>query len=334
MVSDLGTAMIIQANASALPLPDRSVDLIVTSPPYWSLRSYEDGGEALGGQIGVESTPAEYVDSLIHCTREWLRVLKPAGSLWVNLGDKYNAYNGNRGEGTLQSNRPRQAVERGHGLDVKTARPKSLLGLPWRYAIRCLDDLGLILRAEVIWHKTNAMPESVRDRVRRSHEQWFHFVTQPRHYGDMAPLREPSNPANVRPADSRGDQSEVEVTRRQRRHASVGHPDGKLPGSVWSISTQPMRPPPHLKTRHFAAFPMEGPRRIISAWCPPGGVVLDPMGGTGTTALVAKALGRHGVSVDMSEDYCRLARWRIEDPRQLDRAARAASAPVLGQVGS
>lgn len=324
----LGMATIIRADAAALPLADQSADWVVTSPPYWSLRSYEDGGVVLGGQIGAEPTPTEYTDSLIRCTGEWLRVLKPAGSLWVNLGDKYNAYNGNRGEGTLQSNRPRQSVERGHGLDVKTARPKSLLGLPWRYAIRCLDELGLILRAEVIWHKPNAMPESVRDRVRRSHEQWFHFVAQPRYYGDMTPLREPSNPANVRPADMRGDQSEVEAARRQRGHASVGHPgrelnyhpDGKLPGSVWSISTQPLQTPPHVKTRHFAAFPMEVPRRIISAWCPPGGVVLDPMGGAGTTALVAKALGRHGVSADLSEDYCRLARWRVDDPRQLARA--------------
>jgi DNA modification methylase len=98
------------------------------------------------------------------------------------------------------------------------------------------------------------------------------------------------------------------------------NPLGKLPGSVWTIPTQPLIVPEELGINHFAAFPMEWPRRIIRGWSPEGGVVLDPFGGTGTTALVAHALGRHGISVDLSADYCRLARWRTSDPGEIARA--------------
>ena len=145
------TAIVLRGDARRLPLPDACVDLIVTSPPYFGLRSYTDGGVHYGGQIGSEATPGEWVAALVECTREWARVLKPSGSMFVNLGDKYNAYNGNRGEGTLQRNSIRQTVEGGSGLDVPDARPKSLLGLPWRYAIAATDQLGLILRRDIIW---------------------------------------------------------------------------------------------------------------------------------------------------------------------------------------
>ena len=115
---------------------------------------------------------------------------------------------------------------------------------------------------------------------------------------------------------------------RLTRTALAANPLGKLPGSVWTVPTEPLRVPDHLGVDHFAAFPTEWPKRIIRAWCPEGGTVLDPFGGTGTTAMVAKALGRHGISVDMSADYCRLAEWRTNDRDQLakvlgDRQGRA-----------
>lgn len=106
-----------------------------------------------------------------------------------------------------------------------------------------------------------------------------------------------------------------------------GNPLGKLPGSVWTIPTQPLRVPDHLGVDHFAAFPMEWPRRIIRGWSPADGTVLDPFGGTGTTALVARAWGRHGISVDMSADYCRLAEWRVNDPGELARAMQVEKPP-------
>lgn len=384
-----GTATILRGNALDLPLDDGTVDLIVTSPPYFGLRSYQDGGEHYAGQIGAEATPAEFVDALIAATAEMVRVLKPSGSIWVNLGDKY-AGGGGQWE---KDDRPDPHKRRAASGKIATGgntyglRAKSLIGIPWRYAIRCIDELGLILRAEVIWSKPNGLPESVTDRVRRSHEQWFHFTLNPRYYSAVDEIREEHrrswgdspNGGHAHRMAQAGVNKESNIDR------SKPNPLGKLPGSVWSIPTQPLRVPDHLGVDHFAAFPMEWPRRIIRGWSPSGvcvecgagrrpvahndpiphqktyngkregmagqngmrsgvpsyprwtitgeacdcpdttapttpAVVLDPFGGTGTTALVAKALGRHGISVDMSADYCRLATWRINDEGELARA--------------
>lgn len=404
-----GLASIIQADACALPLPDASVDLIVTSPPYFGLRSYTDDGEHYAGQIGAEASPTEYVDSLIACTREWIRVLKPAGSIFVNLGDSYYSGRGAPGRtSTDPKNAGRNARRAGRsaldapGLGLPR---KSLVGTPWRYALACIDDLGLTLRAELIWSKPNALPESVTDRVRRSHETWFHFTAQPTYFAAVDEIREPSNPGNLRPGDLAGRVSAKDQARRTSRHGTIGHvgkplafnPLGKLPGSVWEIATEPLRVPEHLGVNHFAAFPTEWPRRIILGWSPSGictecgegrrpvvegerrtgphgpqtipydragagtrhgagrstlttvgtyhitgeacactaptaptrpPVVLDPFGGTGTTALVARAYGRHGISIDRSADYCRLAMWRTNDPGELAKAMRVEKPPV------
>ncbi len=303
-------------NALELPVEDGSVDLVVTSPPYFGLRSYTDGGEHYEGQIGSEATPAEFVDALIAATAEMVSALKPSGSIWVNLGDKYAGNTNGTG-----AHRALSRVGGGQARTVEGAPTKSLIGIPWRYAIRCIDELGLILRAEVIWSKPNGLPESVTDRVRRSHETWFHFTKQPRYFAAVDEVRE----------------AHLSVVTPGRRHEGAafgaikngggdgsrhtdGNPLGKLPGSVWGIPTQPLRVPDHLGVDHFAAFPMEWPRRIIRGWCPEGGTVLDPFGGTGTTALVARALGRHAIHVDLSRDYCRLAQWRVTDPGEIARA--------------
>lgn len=317
----LGTAQVIRADARTLPIADDTVDLVVTSPPYFALRSYQDGGEHYAGQIGDEPTPSEFVASLLEVTRECVRVLKPTGSLWVNLGDKYATYAGNRSKGrtSLQgaTDRSRPVVPRLNGLDGGGEVPvKSLMGIPWRYALACIDDLGLILRAEVIWSKPNGLPESVTDRVRRSHEQWFHFTLQPRYYSGVDEIREPHLDTSAHAA-TRRDRTDRRLTAADAGMVSASNPLGKLPGSVWTVPTEPLRVPDHLGVDHFAAFPTAWPRRIITAWAPPAGVVLDPFGGTGTTALVARALGRHGITVDRSADYCRLAAWRTSDRNQL-----------------
>lgn len=402
-----------RANALNLPLADNSVDLVVTSPPYFGLRSYQDGGEHYDGQIGAEATPAEFVDALIAATREMVRVVKPSGSIWVNLGDKYagsasgGTQNGACGKGATDGgDRKRGHVRTAPGMmPITDVKSKSLLGIPWRYAIRCIDDLGLILRAEVIWSKPNGLPESVTDRVRRSHETWFHFTLEPRYYSAVDEVREehkyPNDQRHLRQAggDYAPDAS---------GHINSGlNPLGKLPGSVWTIPTEPLRVPDHLGVDHFAAFPTEWPRRIITGWSPRGvcvecgegrrpvvdrermtgdgnrcgcgvihgtykattqsageqswgrdgrafcssfaitgeacdcpeptapttpGVVLDPFSGTGTTALVASVLGRHGIGVDMSSDYCRLAKWRTTDPKQRARAARKPWTPPAEQL--
>jgi DNA modification methylase len=401
------TVIIIRGDARHLPLADASVDLIVTSPPYYALRDYRDGDSSLIGQIGSEATPQEYVAALLECTREWMRVLRPGGSIFVNLGDKYSDRTGGKhrsGDGLV--GRGEQA-----GILPQTRGPleKSLLGLPWRYALGCIDDLGLILRAEVIWSKPNGLPESVTDRVRRAHETWFHFVRQPQYFSAVDEIREahsrpwvPGRNGGGRPAAARtGDHLNTGLA------TSTPHALGALPGSVWEIATQPLKVPDHIAhatccsgrkrpgcedgLSHYAAFPTSWPRRIILGWSPSGictvcgegrrpvtharrmaagpqsesvslrtaearmrrqgatsslgtydspavtvtgyacacpdtnaptrpALVVDPFGGTGTTALVADVLGRRGVSIDRSADYCRLAAWRTRDPTERARA--------------
>jgi len=379
-----------------------SVDLIVTSPPYFALRSYRDDGEHYDGQIGSEPTPTDFLDALVACTADWLTVLKPGGSLWVNLGDKYAGSNGQSGGASHLSGGATYAPDGTRSKDAKkggyvpesSIPAKSLMGLPWRYALRCIDELGLILRAEVIWSKPNGLPESVTDRVRRSHEQWFHFTRQGRYFAAVDEVREEYAPASLASyakgglAASVGDASHPSRANGNRQRndgneaAWTGNPLGKLPGSVWTVPTEPLTVPDHLGVDHFAAFPSEWPRRIILGWSPSGictacgeprrpvvdrtihlltgsggksitggigarssmvdhrkaseatitsyacacpttdapttpAVVLDPFCGTGTTVAVAHHLGRHGIGVDLSRDYLRLAEWRCTDDTRL-----------------
>jgi DNA modification methylase len=314
-----GTATVIQADARHLPLADGSVDLIVTSPPYFALRDYKDGDKSVEGQIGAEATPAEFLEALWACSQEWWRVLAPGGSLWVNLGDKYAT------GATPNPQSSKSTMTGGQHKGVKSVpvrkvydnlRTKSLLGLPWRYAIGMTDGqgdpggVGWILRAEVIWAKPNGLPESVRDRVARKHEQWFHFTKSERYFSAVDLIREEYQTSR----DNPGGGNTYRVMRKAgAKDTNLGgagyHPLGKLPGSVWTVATEPLKVPDTF-TDHFAAFPSEWPRRIILGWAPKGGTVLDPFGGTGTTAAVAKALGCRGISVDLSAAYCQLAQWR------------------------
>lgn len=275
------SVIILRADAARLPLPDASVDLIATSPPYWGQREYRDGGAALEGQIGAEETPGEYIAALLGCTREWMRVLKPEGSLFVNLGDKYaTRYSSIRGAGRAGLNDDDDS--RGRSGQNRTGAPeKSLLGLPWRYAIGCMDQLGLTLRAEIVWDKPNGLPESVTDRVRRSHEQVFHLVKQPRYFAAVDEIRQPHTSgahgaARAARSDKRADAADrwssrhAQTDYREERNHSALNPLGALPGSVWEIASQPLMVPAHLGVDHFAAFPMELPRRIILGWSPSG----------------------------------------------------------------
>lgn len=303
-------------SALALPLPTESVDLVVTSPPYFALRSYRDGGEHYAGQIGSETSPDEFIDALIQATREMVRVLKPTGSIWVNLGDKYGGSGGyNNGAIGAGGRGPARYTQ-----SLGSARRKSLLGIPWRYAIRCVDELGLTLRAEVIWDKPNGLPESVEDRVRRSHEQWFHFTKHASYYANIDAVREPyKSDSDGLSWQERKDRGAVSDWRGTNVHTTISDGNfkkngyGRLPGSVWTIPTEPLIVPDELGVDHFAAFPTEWPKRIIAGWCPELGVVLDPFCGTGTTVAVARALGRYGIGVDLSEDYLRLANWRVAE---------------------
>ena len=272
---------LIQANANNLPLQDNTVDLIITSPPYFALRSYRDDGEHYDDQIGSEATPTQFLDALIECTQEMKRVLKPTGSIFVNLGDKYagsSGANNNGSTGTLNTkkddtgNKLPVVKDRTQATwtpaDTTGFRAKSLMGLPWRYAIRCIDELGLILRSEIIWHKPNGLPESVTDRTRRNHEQWFHMVKEPRYYTSIDHIREPhtSYAGFAGHAKQYGDQRNDDG----RRGIDNENALGRLPGSVWTIPTEPLTNiPPHLP-QHYAAFPQEWPRKLTLAFSPTG----------------------------------------------------------------
>lgn len=317
------TAVVLRGDARALPLPDESVDLVVTSPPYWALRAYQDGGRAYDGQIGAEPTPAEYVASLIDVVRECVRVLKPTGSIFLNLGDKYAGRSGPQGATGQRADRA-QAATYGRTA-VHPVPDKSLIGLPWRFALACVDDLGLILRRDIIWHKINGLPESVTDRCRSSHEYLFHMVKQPRYFAAVDEIREPGTGRGVTTWAERRAAGEPGRQGEQVRTFGAGmapSPLGRLPGSVWDLASEPFTPPAvspldgRALPAHYAAFPPALVRRIVLGWSPAGGVVADPFSGTGTTALVASALGRIGVSVDASHDYARLAHWRTTDGAQ------------------
>lgn len=317
-------AVVRQGDARSLPLADGSVDLVVTSPPYFALRSYQDGEEPVEEQIGGEATPEEYLASLWAATAEMVRVLKPTGSIWVNLGDKYAGGGQGGHTGPLdQSEGYREARAGGYTRPKVGVPSKSLMGLPWRYANGCVDQLGLILRRDVVWDKPSGLPEAVTDRCRTSHEYWFHLTKKPHYFAALDELREPYT----------GDRT---LSRRLKHDGGGKHdqrapwarpnPLGSIPGSVWTVAAEPLTVPDELGVDHFAAFPGEFPRRIIAGWAPEKGVVLDPFGGTGTTAMMARAMGRIGISIDLSSDYCRLAEWRIFESKHAAKVLKRATA--------
>jgi len=162
-VPHLNMPLLLRGDARALPLPDQSVDLVVTSPPYFALRSYSDGGEHYTGQMGSEPTPTEFLDALLAATAEMVRVLKPSGSLFVNLGDKYSSGSGGQSNLTALGQRlgsgggQKHDTAKRRGAPVAGVPPKSLLLIPERYRIRCVDELGLIARAVVIWSKPSGV---------------------------------------------------------------------------------------------------------------------------------------------------------------------------------
>jgi DNA modification methylase len=281
---------IIRGDALHLPLRDESVDLIITSPPYFGLRDYSTGHPA---EVGSEAHWREFIHALILATAEMVRALKPTGSIFVDLGDKYSTGNsGDRNNGLNErwgnaTGRNAQLVSQRQSPRAEDMPTKSLMLLPERYRIACVDQLGLTARAVIVWDKPNGLPESVRDRVRRSHEEWVHLTRGPRYYAALDEIREPHNPNtlkfNPRYAHASAEHPD-RVNSEKTEHARSGieerylNPLGKLPGSVWEIPSEPLRLPPWIDTQHYAAFPTEWPRRLILAFSPPGICVVCKVG--------------------------------------------------------
>jgi DNA modification methylase len=311
-------------------LPDQSVDFIMTSPPYWGQRDYLDGG------IGLESDHCEYVRELLSITSELRRVLKSAGSFWLNIGDAYHK--------------------------------KSLLGIPWRIALAMTDEQGWILRNSVIWNKVKGGPDNSADKLRNLHEHVFHFVKASRYFYDVDAIRKRPGQSKIvngavvsatgvsgvryrRQIEStslsaseksaalgaletilaevhagtladfrmiiRGEQRATHsdsqrVSGRARELNEKGfyflkyHPNGAKPADVWDILPEDTQGRKH----HFAPYPEDLCRIPILSTCPEGGIALDPFCGTGTTNLVAFQLGRKSIGVDLSDEYLNEARRR------------------------
>jgi site-specific DNA-methyltransferase (adenine-specific) len=266
------TALVVRGDAAHLPLDDETVDLIVTSPPFWKQRSYRDDGEHYPGQIGSEDTPQEYLEALWACTAEWARVLKPSGSIFCDLGDKYaTRYSSARGGGRAGLNGD-DATRRRSGQNRTGSPGKSLLLLPERYRIGCVDRLRLVAREVIEWHKPNPTPGSALDRCQSTHEDVVHLTRGQRYFAALDEIREPHTGtahAQTRQGVTR-DSNNGLSHRALRRDPGTYNALGKAPGDVWTIQSQPLVVPAWLGEDHHAAFPMELPRRIILGWSPSG----------------------------------------------------------------
>jgi DNA modification methylase len=326
--------MILLADSRSIPLRDACVQCCATSPPYWGLRDY-----GVAGQIGLERTPEEYVATLVAVFREVRRILKDDGTLWINLGDCYCASPQGSWNGTDKStltkptganNVARRSCAQTRIKEFPNLKPKDLVGIPWRVAFALQAD-GWYLRSDIIWSKPNPMPESVLDRPTKSHEYVFLLSKSDTYYYDASAIRTPAKEVSIlrrdrgrwlgyRPpgqAAHNGDpiRKRDKQSGHSRRHAGFNdrwdqmskeeqQELGANARSVWTIATRPY------PEAHFATFPEELPKRCILAGSRPADIVLDPFVGSGTTIKVATDLGRHGIGLELSRDYLRLAKRR------------------------
>lgn len=282
-------------------LEPESVHTCVTSPPYFNLRDY-----GVAGQIGNEDTPEAFVGKLVEVFREVWRVLRPDGTLWVNIGDSY---------ATRSGKQPPTNTRNSCGHTEKRTpagyKYKDLIGVPWLLAFALRAD-GWYLRQDIIWNKSNCMPESVRDRCTKSHEYIFLLSKSERYYFDPQAIREPAGTkGNARSfrgggayTGGRSFNNSAEVARES--HGNVKNDTGtRNKRDVWTVSTTGFR------GAHFAVFPEKLIEPCILAGCPEGGTVLDPFTGSGTTGVVAKRLGRNFVGCEINPDYAKMAADRI-----------------------
>lgn len=291
-------------------LPDNSVHCCVTSPPYYALRDY-----GVDGQIGREDTPAQYVARLTDVFSEVRRVLRPSGTLWLNIADTY-AGKGNQGDSVdpkYPNGRTGQTVA--INRRVEGCKAKDMIGIPWMLAF-ALRDSGWYLRSDIIWMKANPMPESCKDRPSRCYEHVFLLTKSRSYYYDAAAIAEPvaeSTPMRMRRKFGKNKYS-AGIPGQAHQHLNDYRPNGyaeedipllRNKRDVWQINSVPY------KSAHFAAYPPKLVETCLLAGCPQDGIVLDPFLGSGTTAAVAKQMGRHYIGIELNPDYCELAKQRI-----------------------
>ena len=289
-------------------MPAESVQTCVTSPPYFGLRDY-----GMDGQIGLEAAPDAFVARLVEVFREVRRVLHDDGTLWLNLGDSYAGGGGHSpnapSSATSKSGKYGDALKEGGIRPQGVIKAKDLLGIPWRVAFALQAD-GWYLRQDIIWHKPNPMPESVTDRCTKAHEYVFLLSKSPRYYFDADAIKEKSIHAG----------RVVKATGADSKNAAAGFGSDAKGGftkndtlvnesrnrrTVWTVTTKPFA------GAHFATFPPDLIEPCILAGAPRGGVVLDPFGGSGTTAGVAIKHGRRAVLCELNPEYAAMVPARI-----------------------
>ena len=331
-------------------LEDESVNCCVTSPPYWGLRDYGTaewiGGDpkcshkrdskhsdscstgqknlegAIGdgiyktecpkcgatrkdSQLGLEETPEEYVANMVKVFSEVKRVLTKDGTLWLNLGDSY-AGSGKGPAGNLKDNGERHLEYVTKPFTDDLLKPKDLVGIPWRVAFALQAD-GWYLRQDIIWHKPNPMPESVTDRCTKAHEYIFLLSKSSKYYYDHEAVKEKAKTEpQSRNKNREGYNADYPKGDRFSEGDRVFGADGLAnKRSVWTVNTRPY------PEAHFATYPKKLIRPCIKAGCPQGGVVLDPFGGSGTTAEVANELQRDAILCELNPKYCELIEKRL-----------------------
>lgn len=289
-----------------------SVDCVVTSPPYWALRDY-----GVEGQLGLEPTFQEYINKLCDIFDEVKRVLKKSGTCWVNMGDTYFGGGNNRGGNFDETLSDKQRTNRGTAYENATTNfnwgkyypNKSLCQIPSRFAIE-MTNRGWILRNEIIWHKPNCMPSSVKDRFTVDFEKVYFFVKNKKYWFETQ-YESFIYEGKSRDLGTRGKQGYSNAQGSARDTSGgfgrgVNETQGRNKRTVWTITTKPF------KEAHFATYPEELCETPIKAGCPVGGIVLDPFFGAGTTGVVAKKLGRNYIGIELNPDYVKMAEDRLK----------------------
>lgn len=313
-MADANTILCGDALYALRTLPGGCVNMIVTSPPYYGLRDY-----GMDGQIGLEPTPAEYVSRLAAVFREARRVLAPDGTLWLNIADSYAGSGKGAGEDTDRRSKQRYLFTPDNpAADMPVTwdgvKPKDMVGIPWMLAFALRAD-GWHLRSDIIWHKPNALPHSVKDRPVSSYEHIFLLAKSKTYYFDCKALEEPAlESSKARYARSLGSSKyaggapgQTAQTINKPRNKDAPIPDMRRGRDLWSFPTSPLR-----GVAHFAAYPIELARRCILAGSRPGDVVLDCFFGSGTTGVAALMLGRRYIGIELNPDYIPIAEERLK----------------------
>lgn len=289
-------------------IPDGVIDCCITSPPYWGLRDY--GHDE---QLGSEKHYQTFIDSLCSIFDEVKRVLKPEGTCFVNLGDSYSSDTKGGGgthypDGTPYKQTTNKGSRYGTTKFDSDLPNKCLCLIPERFAIEMIDK-GWILRNQIIWHKPNQMPSSATDRFTVDFEKIFFFVKQQKYYFEqqLEPYTKPMDRWGGDELDANGESTWDEGTGQTtyRKRNMRPNPEGKNMRTVWSVNTS------GTSDAHFATYPEKLVKRMIEAGCPKDGIVLDPFMGAGTTALVAKKLGRNYTGFELNPEYLKIAENRL-----------------------